>query len=99
MNRGNGKFEDVGVLSGVAYSQFGIARSGMGVDVADVDQDGRLDLFVANVDHEGYSLYHNNKAETFDDVGPRSGIAAATSMMSGWGLIFLMTTTTETSIC
>lgn len=88
MNRGNGKFEDVGVLSGVAYSQFGIARSGMGVDAADVEQNGWMDLFVANVDHEGYSLYHNNKDETFDDIAPRTGIAAATLMMSGWGLKF-----------
>jgi hypothetical protein len=72
----------------VAYSQFGIARSGMGVDAADVDQDGWIDLFVANVDHEGYSLYHNNKDESFDDIAPRVGIAAVTSMMSGWGLKF-----------
>lgn len=87
INRGNGKFEDVGVLSGVAYSQFGIARSGMGVDAADVEQSGWMDLFVSNVDHEGYSLYHNNKDETFDDTGQRSGMAV-TSMMSGWGLKF-----------
>jgi hypothetical protein len=87
MNRGNGGFEDVGVLSGVAYSQFGIARSGMGVDAADVEQNGWMDLFVANVDHEGYALYHNNKDESFDDIAQPSGMAV-TSMMSGWGLKF-----------
>ncbi len=88
MNRGKGRFEDIGVLAGVAYSPFGIARSGMGVDAADIDQDGWLDLFVANVDHEGYSLYRNNRDETFDDIAGRSGIAKVTTMMSGWGLKF-----------
>jgi hypothetical protein len=83
-----GKFEDIGALAGVAYSAFGVARSGMGVDAADYDQDGWLDLFVANVDHESYSLYHNNKDETFDDVSIGSGIGSVTTLMSGWGLKF-----------
>ncbi len=87
-NRGKGRFEDAGVLAGVAYSPFGVARSGMGVDAADFDQDGWVDLFVANVDHETYSLYRNNKDGTFDDVSARSGIGAATMFMSGWGLKF-----------
>ena len=54
-----------GLAAGVAYSADGRARSGMGVDAADYDQDGWLDLFVANVDQEMYSLYHNNHDETF----------------------------------
>ena len=87
-NRGKGRFEDIGFQSGVAYSAFGVARSGMGVDAADFDQDGWLDLFVANVDHESYALYHNNKNETFDDVSVGSGIHSATTSMSGWGLKF-----------
>ena len=82
------KFNDIGALAGVAYSAFGVARSGMGVDAADYDQDGWLDLFVANVDHESYSLYHNNKDQTYDDVSISSGIGSATTLMSGWGLKF-----------
>ena len=46
MNRGSGKFEEIGALSGVAYSELGRTRSGMGVDAADVNQDGWIDLFV-----------------------------------------------------
>ena len=87
-NRGKGKFEDIGFLAGIAYSPFGVARSGMGVDAADYDQDGWLDLFVSNVDHETYSLYQNNKNQTFDDVSVSSGIGSATTLMSGWGLKF-----------
>jgi enediyne biosynthesis protein E4 len=87
-NRGGGKFEEIGTTSGVAYSDAGRPRSGMGVDSADFDQDGWMDLFVANIDHERYSLYKNNKDETFDDIADRMGIGMATRLMSGWGLKF-----------
>ena len=88
MNRGAGRFEEVGPLAGVAYSEAGRARSGMGVDAADFNQDGWLDLFVANIDHEKYSLYENNHNETFDDEAGAMGIAGVTRLMSGWGLKF-----------
>src|SRR6266566_1337025 len=67
-NRGKGKFEEIGALAAVGYNPFGLARSGMGVDACDYDQDGWIDLFVANIDHEMFSLYHNNRDETFTDV-------------------------------
>jgi hypothetical protein len=87
MNRG-GKFEETGEEAGIAYSADGRPRSGMGVDAADFDQDGWMDLFVANIDHEMYSLYRNNRDGTFDDVAMQTGIAQATRLMSGWGLKF-----------
>lgn len=88
LNQGHGRFEEIGLSAGVAYSQDGRARSGMGVDAADYDQDGWQDLFITNVDQEMYSLYHNNHDETFDDVASKFGIATTTLMMSGWGLKF-----------
>ena len=88
-NRGNGKFEEIGLQAGVAYSADGRARSGMGVDSADFDQDGWMDLFVDNIDHEMYSLYHNNHDETFDDEAMPDGIGMAVMLMSGWGVKFL----------
>jgi len=87
-NRGNGHFEEIGLLSGVGVNAFGKPRSGMGVDAADYDQDGWIDLFEANVDHEMYSLYHNDKNEVFSDVANPTGLGAATRLMSGWGLKF-----------
>jgi enediyne biosynthesis protein E4 len=87
-NRGKGKFEDIGLLAGVGVNAFGKPRSGMGVDAADYDQDGWIDLFEANVDHEIYSLYHNDKEEAFSDVALPTGIGEATRMLSGWGLKF-----------
>jgi enediyne biosynthesis protein E4 len=87
-NRGKGRFDEIGTLAGVGYNSFGLARSGMGVDGGDYDQDGWVDLFVSNVDHEMFSLYHNNKNETFTDVAPANGIGSTTMMMSGWGVKF-----------
>jgi enediyne biosynthesis protein E4 len=87
-NRGKGKFEEIGTLAGVGLSVFGKPRSGMGVDAADYDQDGWIDLFEANVDQEMFSLYHNDKNEVFSDVSNPNGIGSATRLMSGWGLKF-----------
>jgi hypothetical protein len=88
LNRGHGKFEEIGLASGVAFSQEGRARSGMGVDSADFDQDGWQDLFVTNVDQEMYAIYRNRKDETFDDIAGTTGIGRLTRLMSGWGVKF-----------
>jgi len=88
MNRGKGKFEETGTFAGVAYSGDGRARSGMGLDSADFNQDGWMDLFVANIDLERYAIYQNNHDETFDDQAAPTGIGMATRLMSGWGLKF-----------
>jgi hypothetical protein len=88
VNRGNGKFEEIGTQAGVAYSDGGRARSGMGVDSADFADDGWMGLFVANLDREMFSIYKNNHDETFDDMALPTGIGKATKFMSGWGLKF-----------
>jgi hypothetical protein len=87
-NRGNGRFEEIGEPAGVAYSAEGRPRGGMGVDSADYNQDGWMDLFVSNLDKEMFSLYQNQRDETFEDKSPTTGIGAATQFMSGWGLRF-----------
>jgi hypothetical protein len=83
-----GKFEESGLLAGISVNAMGMPRSGMGVDAADINQDGWLDLFLTNVDHEGFSLYRNNKNLSFDDLAIPTGIAAATMLLSGWGMRF-----------
>jgi len=88
LNRGGGRFEESGLQSGVGYSEEGVPRSGMGVDAADFDADGWQDLFVANIDQETFSIYHNNGDESFTDAGKGSGIADPTRLLSGWGLRF-----------
>jgi hypothetical protein len=86
LNKGNGKFEEVGLSSGVAYSDSGAPRSGMGVDAVDFDGDGWQDLFVANIDQELFSLYQNQKDLSFIDKPGEIGMA--TRLLSGWGLKF-----------
>ena len=88
-NRGKGRFEEIGLLAGVGYSVFGMARSGMGTDAADYDEDGWIDLFEENVDHEMFSLYNNNHNETFTDVAANGPIAAASRLLSGMAVKFL----------
>jgi hypothetical protein len=83
-----GRFQESALEAGIGFSPDGRARSGMGVDSADFNQDGWQDLFVANVDQEMYSLYRNNGDLTFDDLSGPLGIGRATRLMSGWGLKF-----------
>jgi len=94
INRGKDKktgkwvWEESALGSEVGYSENGQARSGMGVDAADVFNSGYEDLFVANVDQEMFSLYRNMKTERFKDVARQNGVAQSTRLLSGWGLKF-----------
>jgi hypothetical protein len=88
VNRGKGRFEEIGAFAGVGYNAFGLARSGMGVDAADYDHDGRIDLFVSVVDREMFALYHNDGNEIFTDVAPALGIASLTFLLSGMAVKF-----------
>ena len=58
----------------MAASEDGRYEAGMGIDAADVDGDGWLDVYVTHLDFELNRLYHNNHDGTFDDVTFRSGI-------------------------
>ena len=82
-NRGNGTFEEVALAWGVALNQFGSPVSSMGADLRDVNNDGRLDLFVTDLSSEGFLLYRH-AGRHFDDVSDSSGITFATLPYSGW---------------
>ena len=86
VNQGGGVFEEEGLLYGVAYSDAGNARSGMGVDAVDYDGDGWQDLFVANIDQEMFSLYRNLEGADFQDASLE--VRRETRLLSGWGLKF-----------
>ena len=84
-NSGNGTFAEVGVLSGVAYDGEGKAEAGMGVDFADYDNDGLLDIFVTNFDFETNTLYRNQGSGFFIDVTDLVGLGQDREPYMGWG--------------
>ena len=87
-NSADGTFEDIGVLAGVAFSETGVARAGMGVDAADYDRSGRPDLIVGHFSTEMMALFHNEGSGLFIDEGPRSAIGRATLLTLTFGCFF-----------
>jgi len=89
-NRGDGTFEDVALLSGVAVSDDGMEQAGMGIDLGDYDNDGWLDAVKSNFAFEYHNLYHNEKNGTFTDQATRAaGTGLATRPLVSWGTKFL----------
>jgi enediyne biosynthesis protein E4 len=78
------KFEEVALSAGVGYAQDGIARSGMGADFRDVNNDGLPDIWHTAVEHEQFPLWINEGKGEFQDMTVASGLGE-TSEMSGWG--------------
>jgi hypothetical protein len=86
LNQGDGTFVDGGLFAGVATSEVGAAEAGMGVAMADYDNDGDLDIAVTNFQYETYSLYRNDGDAMFTDVTAVSRVAEATYAPLGWGV-------------
>jgi hypothetical protein len=88
INKKNGAFEERAVSSGVAFSEDGIARAGMGVDAADYDRSGAASLVITNFSNQMLSLYHNEGNGLFVDEAPRSEVGRATLVTLGFGCFF-----------
>jgi enediyne biosynthesis protein E4 len=78
------KFEEVALDAGVGYAPDGIARSGMGADFRDLNNDGLPDIWHTAVEHEEFPLWINQGKGEFQDMTVASGLAK-TNDMSGWG--------------
>jgi hypothetical protein len=89
LNRRDGTFQEVGLEAGVAFGEDGRAEAGMGVDAADYDGDGRLDLFVTHLDLEFNRLYRNNGDGTFEDTTFSGKLGYHAYHMSGFGTRFM----------
>ena len=82
-NNHNGTFTEVAIDEDVAYGQNGEATSSMGPVFADVDGDGKLDLWVT--DSKYHRLMHNTGKGRFEDVSAASGLAQAEAQYTSWG--------------
>jgi hypothetical protein len=88
LNKQNGTFEERAVSAGIAFSEDGVARAGMGVDVGDYDRSGRPSLMITNFANQMLSLYHNEGNGLFVDEAPRSEVGRNTLVTLGFGCFF-----------
>ena len=87
-NLHNGRFADVALDAGVAFSVDGKARAGMGVDAADFDNSGRAGLAVTNFENEMIGLYRWGRAGAYEDVALAAGVGAPSRTTLGFGCVF-----------
>ena len=87
-NLRNGKFKDVAVEAGIAFSSEGKARAGMGVDAADFDNSGRAGLAITNFDNEMIGLYREGSNGAYDDISLRAGVGIPSRTTLGFGCAF-----------
>jgi enediyne biosynthesis protein E4 len=88
-NLRNGGFEDVAVRVGVAFSEDGKARAGMGIDAADFDNSGMEGIAITNFDSEMMALYRASRAGVYTDVAIAAGVGQASRASLGFGCAFL----------
>jgi len=87
-NNHNGTFTDVAVAAGIAYSEAGTVRAGMGTDAADYDNSGFPGLLIGNFTNEGMALYHNDGSGLFTDDAQSTGIARISTRSLTFGTFF-----------
>jgi hypothetical protein len=87
-NNRNGTFSEDAFAAGVAFSDAGRARAGMGTDAGDYDNSGRQSLLIGNFTDESMSLYHNDGSGLFTDQSADAGIASHTAQSLTFGTFF-----------
>jgi hypothetical protein len=88
-NNHDGTFTDVGVTVGIAFSESGRVRAGMGVDAADFDNSGFPSLLIGNFTNESMSLYRNDGSGLFTDESLKSGLGQMTTQSLTFGCLFM----------
>jgi enediyne biosynthesis protein E4 len=87
-NNHNGTFSDVAVLAGIALSDSGRVRAGMGTDAGDYDLSGQPGILIGNFTNESMALYHNDGSGLFSDAAPVSGLGQMTNQSLTFGAFF-----------
>jgi hypothetical protein len=87
-NNHNGTFTDAAILAGIALSDSGRVRAGMGTDAGDYDNSGRQGLLIGNFTNESMALYRNDGSGLFTDEAPTSGLGQMTNQSLTFGAFF-----------
>jgi enediyne biosynthesis protein E4 len=87
-NNRNGTFTETAVSAGVAFSENGVARAGMGTDAADYDNSGFPSLVVTNFSQQMVGLYRNEGHGFFIDEAPENAVGRSSRMTLGFGCFF-----------
>ena len=87
-NNRDGTFTEVGLLAGVGFNEDGKTFAGMGVDVADYDNDGHADIIVTDLSNERYMLFRQSADGSFREATNLTGLGGATLPFSGWSTRF-----------
>jgi hypothetical protein len=87
-NNHNGTFTESAVAAGVAFSEDGLARAGMGADAADYDNSGLPSLVVTNFSNQMLGLYRNEGHGFFVDQAPQSSLGRSSRQTLGFGCFF-----------
>ncbi len=88
-NDGTGKFDEIGLLAGIAYDLHGDEQGSMGVDVGDYDNDGIFDFYVTSYQRQLATLYKGLGNDAFEDVTRITGAGAGTLTNVTWGNSFV----------
>ncbi len=88
-NQRNGTFKDVGVEAGIAFSNEGKARAGMGVDIGDFENSGAAGIAMTNFDNEMIGLYRSVGKGAFEDIAMQTGVGLPSKTTLGFGCAFL----------
>ncbi len=87
-NNHDGTFTDTAFAAGVAFSDAGKARAGMGADAADYDASGRPGLLIGNFTNESLALYRNEGGGLFTDEAGGSGIGSISAKFLTFSAFF-----------
>ena len=87
-NQRNGTFKDVAVEAGVAFSNDGKARAGMGIAIGDFNASGRPGIAITNFDDEMVGLYRPLGKGLYEDVAVQSGVGLPSKNTLGFGCVF-----------
>jgi hypothetical protein len=88
INTGHGTFKESAITSGIAFSEDGVARAGMGIDAVDYDRSGRPGIVIGNFSNQMMALYHNEGNTLFVDEAPRSDVGRKSLLTLGFACFF-----------